>query len=173
MATSDIKTSRSDHEDDANDNCTYSRSLSAKDEISTKKRKILLKIRALSLPKRANINPRSLYNSINEFQTYVTEEDINVAFVSETWERGNKNLPDLITLTNHTVISNIFQRKCVGGRPALVINNEKFTITTPVESAVSLPWGLEANYCNDCIKMFNKRQYCKKHITSECLLQAR
>ena len=98
----------------------------------------------MALPKCANINPRSLYNCINEFQTYIEEEDIDVAFVSETWEREKKPLPDLITLNNYTVISNVFQRKSVGGRPALVINHEKFTITTPVESYVSLPWGVEA-----------------------------
>ena len=123
----------------------------------------------MALSNCANINPRSLYNCIHWFQTYVEEEDIDVAFLDETLEREKKPLPDLITLTNHTVISNVFQRKSIGGRPALVITYEKFTITTPVESYVSLPWGVEATSAMMC----NKRQQCKKHIASKHLLKAR
>ena len=101
-------------------------------------------IQALELPTCLNINPRSLYNCIEEFQTYVQEKNIDVAFVSETWEREKLPLPELIKLPNHTVISNVYQRKGVGGIPALVINHNKYTITTPVESYVTLPWGVEA-----------------------------
>ena len=70
------------------------------------------------------------------------EEDIDVALVSETWEKEKKPLPDLIKLTTHTVISNVHQRKGIGGRPALVINHDKFHISTPVDDHVSLPWGV-------------------------------
>ena len=41
------------------------------------------------------------------------EENIDVAFVSETWERENLPLPELIKLPNHTVISNDYQRKAL------------------------------------------------------------
>ena len=94
-------------------------------------------MQALQLPICANINPRSLYNCV--------EEDIDVAFVSETWEREVKPLQELINLTNHTVISNVYQRKGVGGRPALVINHEKYSISTQIDSLVPLPWGVEAS----------------------------
>ena len=97
----------------------------------------------MELPTCLNINPRSLYNCVNEFQTYVEEENIDVAFVSESWEKEKKPLQELIQLPNHTVISNVYQRKGVGGRPALVINHNKYNISTPVENHVTLPWGVE------------------------------
>ena len=99
-------------------------------------------LQALQLPVCLNINLRSLYNCIKEFQTYVTEEGIDVAFVSETWEKEKKPLPELIQLSTHTVISNVYQRRGVGGRPALVINHEKVNISRPVEGYVPLPWGV-------------------------------
>ena len=80
-------------------------------------------VQALQLPKCANKNPRSLYNCFNEFQTYIEEEEIDIAFVSETLEKEKKPLPELINLLDHTVISNVYQRKGVGGRPALIINH--------------------------------------------------
>ena len=58
----------------------------------------------MELPTCLNINPRSLYNCVNEFQTYVEEENIDVAFVSESWEKEKKPLQELIQLPNHTVI---------------------------------------------------------------------
>ena len=45
---------------------------------------------ALNLPTVINLNPRSVYNKINEFHTLVQEEDIDIVFMSESWERENK-----------------------------------------------------------------------------------
>ena len=64
---------------------------------------------ALQLATCANINPRSLYNCAEEFETYVEEDYIDVAVVSETWEREVKSLQKLIYLTNHTVVSIVYQ----------------------------------------------------------------
>ena len=53
-------------------------------------------IQALNLPVIANINPRSIYNKVNEFHTFVEQEKINVIFMSESWERENKQLDEII-----------------------------------------------------------------------------
>ena len=45
--------------------------------------------------------------------------------MSESWEREHLRLEDIVHLENHTVISNVFQRTGKGGRPALVVNNQK------------------------------------------------
>ena len=82
---------------------------------------------------------------MNEFTTYVEEEEIDVAFLTETWEREEKTLSDIINLPNHTIISNPYQRKGAGGRTAIIINHQKYNISTPVESHISLPWGVEAS----------------------------
>ena len=39
-----------------------------------------------------NINPRSVYNKILEFHTFVKEEEIDCIFMSESWERPNQPL---------------------------------------------------------------------------------
>ena len=38
---------------------------------------------ALNLPTLCNINPRSIYNKINEFHEFVKEEEVDVIFISE------------------------------------------------------------------------------------------
>ena len=70
---------------------------------------------ALNLPVLCNINPRSIYNKSDEFQTLVKEEDLDVIFISESWEREYLPLDQLIDLEDHTVISNVYQRDGVEG----------------------------------------------------------
>ena len=93
-----------------------------------------------------NVNPRSIYNKVTEFQTFVTEENIDCIFMSESWERPEKTLDQVINLPSHTVISNPHQRKGVGGRPALIINSEKYIIRNLTQSLIEIPWGVEATW---------------------------
>ena len=39
-----------------------------------------------------NLNPRSVYNKIDEFHTFVEQEEVDVVFMSESWERNNLTL---------------------------------------------------------------------------------
>ena len=43
---------------------------------------------SLLLPKLMNLNPRSIYNKLEEFTTFIDEEDIDVIFMSEGHERA-------------------------------------------------------------------------------------
>ena len=83
---------------------------------------------ALNLPVLCNINPRSIYNKSKEFHTLVKEEQLDVVFISESWERDYMPLDQLIKLEDHTVISNVSQRAGVGGRPAIIANKSKFHV---------------------------------------------
>ena len=85
-------------------------------------------IQALNLPTVMNVNPRSIYNKVEEFHNFVDEEEIDCVFMSESWEHPDMPLDEIINLPNHVVISNTFQRKGIGGRPALIINNSKFHV---------------------------------------------
>ena len=78
-------------------------------------------MQALELPVIANLNPRSVYNKIDEFHEFVKEESVDLLFMSESWEREHLKLEDIIHLENHAVISNVYQRTGKGGRPALVV----------------------------------------------------
>ena len=72
-----------------------------------------------SLPKLCNINPRSVYNKKEEFHALVKEEDLDLIFISESWEREYLPLDEIIRLETHTVVSNVHQRTGMGGRPAI------------------------------------------------------
>ena len=77
---------------------------------------------ALSLPTLCNMNPRSVYNKIDEFHTFVKEEEVDLLFMSESWERDYLTLDQIIKLEDHVVISNVSQRSGKGGRPAIIAN---------------------------------------------------
>ena len=68
-------------------------------------------LQALELPVIANLNPRSVYNKVDEFHAFVKEEEVDILFMSESWERENLQLNQIIHLDNHTVISNVYQRR--------------------------------------------------------------
>ena len=102
---------------------------------------------ALDLPVLCNINPRSVYNKCEEFNTFVKEEQCDVIFISESWERENLTLDKIINLEDHTVFSNVFQRNGAGGRPAIVANHKKFHIQNLTNTLIQIPWGVEAVWC--------------------------
>ena len=64
-------------------------------------------------------------NKVDEIKTFIKEEAIDVAFISESHERESKRLEDHFVLENFQVISNVYQRQGKGGRPAIIVNNEK------------------------------------------------
>ena len=78
-----------------------------------------------------NVNPRSICNKKEEFQAFVEEELVDCVFMSESWERPDMPLDQILDLPNHVVISNPHQRKGVGDRPALIINKEKYHVKNP------------------------------------------
>ena len=68
-------------------------------------------LQALQLPVIANLNPRSVYNKIDEFHDFIKEESVDLLFMSESWEREHLKLNEIIHLDSHTVISNVYQRR--------------------------------------------------------------
>ena len=93
-----------------------------------------------------NINPRSAMNKINELETFIKEENIDVAFISESHDRENKKLEENINLEDHLVISNIHQRVGKGGRPALIINKQMFNVQNLTNTLIDVPWGVEVTW---------------------------
>ena len=53
-------------------------------------------LQALDLPSIINLNPRSVYNKIDEFHALLEDEDIDITFMSESWEREDKTLDKII-----------------------------------------------------------------------------
>ena len=69
-----------------------------------------------------NINPRSIYNKIDEFRGLVSELDVDLVCMSESWEREQETLDKVIKIDNYKIISNVPQRKGKGGRPTIIVN---------------------------------------------------
>ena len=104
-------------------------------------------VQAANLPRTLNMNPRSIFNKIENFKTFVIEREIDLVCMSETWEREDETLDKIIDLENFTVISSRFQRRGRGGRPAIVVNNSKFHVDNLTQTEVSVPFGVEACLC--------------------------
>ena len=61
-------------------------------------------------PKVLNLDPCSAMNKAEEIKTFIEEENIGVAFISESHEGENKTLEDTIKLPTLSVISNLYQQ---------------------------------------------------------------
>ena len=104
-------------------------------------------VQAYDLPVIANLNPRSIYNKSDEFCTFVEQQEIDVVFMSETWERNNKSLKEIIDLQDFEIVSKVCQRKGGGGRSAVFVNKLKFEVKDLTNTVIQVPWGVEAVWC--------------------------
>ena len=104
-------------------------------------------IQALNLPTICNLNPRSAYNKADELCDFIKEEQVDLLLISESWERENLRLDEIIKLDDHSLISNVSQRSGVGGRPAIFANNKKYDVQNITNTLVQIPWGVEAVWC--------------------------
>ena len=126
-------------------------------------------VQALHLPKILNLNPRSAMNKTEQISRFIEEENIDVAFISESHDRENKRLEDYIKLNTHSVISNLYQRptKEKGGRPALVVNNVKYNIENLTNTSINIPWGVEITWA-----MLTPKHILKDSIVKKIILGA-
>ena len=93
------------------------------------------------------MNPRSVYNKVDEFCAFIKEESVDLLAMSESWEREGEQLDQVIQLDDFTIISNVHQRRGVGGRPALFVNNKKYHVKDITNTLVNVKWGVEAVWC--------------------------
>ena len=103
-------------------------------------------VEALKLPKVMNINPNSAMNKVEELKTFIDEQSIDIAFISESHERENRKLENKFHLENYKVVSNIHQREGKGGRPALIVNTENYDVEDITNTLISIPWGVEITW---------------------------
>ena len=70
---------------------------------------------ASKLPVVVNLNPRSIYNKKEEFKIMMEQLDVDICFMSESWDREKTGLEEVIRMDNHQIIRNIVQRSGKGG----------------------------------------------------------
>ena len=98
------------------------------------------------LPTCMNLNPRSIYNKVQAFATFIKEHQVTCVFLSESWERPEYDLSQLLHMEDYQIISNPHQRKEVGGRPALVVSSKFYHVRNLTNSLIQIPWGCEATW---------------------------
>ena len=73
---------------------------------------------ASNLPTVINLNPRSLYQKVDEFKTLIEQTEAGVCCISESWDRshisGGKRLADIIDIDGYQFVQNVVQRKRKG-----------------------------------------------------------
>ena len=123
-------------------------------------------IDALELPSVINLNPRSVYNKVDEFHALVTELSADLIFMSESWERESLTLDQIINLDNYQVISNVYQRTGMGCRPALIINDKKYHVQNLTNTLISIPYGVEITWAMLTPKQLSPSSVIMRRLTS-------
>ena len=71
--------------------------------------------------------PFIVKDKLQNFKEYVNENNVDVACISESWEREDQTIESILNDDELLVISNPFQRKSRGGRP-IIVNNRKYNV---------------------------------------------
>ena len=113
---------------------------------SMKQRKIM---KASSLPLVAVLNCRSLYNKPDNFKKFLNELGIEVAIISESWEREELSLENLLKMPNYKVHSyrraKTKAKKQPGGACAIIYKETRYKAN---KLNVHVPNGVEACWVN-------------------------
>ena len=64
-------------------------------------------MQGLELPTVINLNPRSIYNKADEFKILLEQYQGDLICISESWERENLSLSDLLQLENYKIIKSL------------------------------------------------------------------
>ena len=117
---------------------------------------------ATQMPVVVNLNPRSVYNKKEEFKTMMDQLDVDICFMSESWDREGNGLEKVIRMDDYQIVKNIVQRRSKGGKPALIIKKEKYFIKELCPSVITVPPTVEATWALLTPKIQNNSEV--KHI---------
>ena len=120
-----------------------------------------LVLQAIELPTVMNLNPRSIYNKLEEFPILLEQYEADVVCMSETWERDDLPLDQLLNLENFSIISNVKQREFRGGKPAILVNRDKYHVKHLCPEPITVPIGVEAVWVLISPKVRNPRNKIK------------
>ena len=99
---------------------------------------------AVQLPVVVNVNPRSLYGKSEDFCTMMEQLEVGICCISESWDRQENGIEEIIRLENYRVIKNVVQRDGRGGKPVLVISEKDYFITPLCPDIITVPPKVEA-----------------------------
>ena len=70
--------------------------------------------------------------------------EVGICCISESWDRKEKGIEEIIQLENYRVIKNVLQREGRGGKPALVISEKDYFITQLCPNIITVLLKVEA-----------------------------
>ena len=70
--------------------------------------------------------------------------EIDICAISESWDRENLPLEEILEKEGYRVLKNVSQRRGKGGKPALIIKEERFIIKQLCPDIITVPTGIEA-----------------------------
>ena len=86
--------------------------------------------------------------------------------MSESWERQNYSVEELLKLDNYDIISNVHQRTGKGGRPLILVNKNKYIVKNLTQTIVDIPWGIEVVWASLTPKQVSNNSVVKKIIVA-------
>ena len=101
-------------------------------------------LQSMELPVVMNLNPRSIYNKTEDFYVLLEQYQAEVICISESWEREDLPLKELLELEDFEVLTNVKQRDFKGGKPAILVNKEKYHVKSLCPEPITVPEGVEA-----------------------------
>ena len=116
---------------------------------------------SMALPSIMNINPRSIYNKTEDFKLLIEQYEADCIMMSESWEREDFSLKQLLNLENYEIITNVHQRDAVGGKPAILIKTENYVVTNLCPKVITVPTGVEAAWALIVPKVKNSKNKIK------------
>ena len=100
-------------------------------------------LQSLHLPTVMNLNPRSLYNKTDDFYEILEQYQADIVCISESWDRKNLSIENLLNLPHHRVLKSPVQRDFQGGKPVIIVNEQKFHVKPLCPDPVTVPVGVE------------------------------
>jgi hypothetical protein len=70
---------------------------------------------AATLPVLLNLNPQSLYYKSEEFKDMMNQLDVDIYFISESWDREHEPLQSIIGMEGYIIFKNVLQRRRLPG----------------------------------------------------------
>ena len=98
----------------------------------------------------------------------IEQYEVDLCLMSESWERDNLTLRDIITLENYDILTNVVQRSGTGGKPAIIVNNDKFYIKPLCPDPITVPIGIEIVWALLTPKGQGSRKYKINNIAVHC-----
>ena len=126
---------------------------------------------ALHLPLVINLNPRSVYNKVEEFKTMIEQMECGLCFISESWDRADKSLEDIIQMENFAFIKNTKQRSGQGGKPAIFVSTKDYFVkelgvdVIAVSPNVEAVWALLTPKSGGCRSKIKNIAACSYYYT--------